>query len=546
MRFYTASKLGSKRSYTPEGFLVCLDVPIARTGEMLYVAGEIPGLIPGKDGLIRVQREASEVFKPRAMASFVGKPTTNDHPPEFVTPANFRRYACGAAANVRQGTGDQSDLLLADLLWSDPVAIKAIEGGKDEISLGYDAEYDQIAPGQAVQHSIVGNHVALVDDGRCGERCSIGDSAAALHATAAAETAASSQDGAGVALKNAAGELLFLQRAEGGDHPGEWCFPGGSIDGGETAEIAARRELMEETGLEAGALHQIGKRVDRNGSFTTFIGDGSGSPTPTLNGEHTTFRWARAVDAPQPLHPGVAATIAECPALSSPPANPALDSAPSCRCGGHTHHRDAIAPAAKPARNRKRKTRDMSTKPVKVRASMLDRLRRSFQSKDEAGFEEAMNAVEEATAEEEAAEEQAALANTIAEAVTAAIAPVVERLDAVETFTADLKKTRDDEAAAAQTEAEKGAAEKAAAEKAAAESGEGTKDNEALAAFLKAKGLSDEDVAEACKMLGDETKDELETGGGLVHEGESDPATSSGDPDAGANRSSLQRRWRPG
>lgn len=177
MRFYTASKLGSKRSYTPEGFLVCLDVPIARTGEMLYVAGEIPGLIPGKDGLIRVQRDPAEVFKPEAMASFVGKPTTNDHPPEFVTPANFRRYACGAAANVRQGIGDQSDLLLADLLWSDPDAIKAIEGGKDEISLGYDAEYEQIAPGLAVQHSIIGNHVALVDDGRCGERCSIGDRA---------------------------------------------------------------------------------------------------------------------------------------------------------------------------------------------------------------------------------------------------------------------------------------------------------------------------------------------------------------------------------
>ena len=42
-RYYTVSKLGPKRSLTPEGYLLCQDVPVARTGEMLYAEGELIG-----------------------------------------------------------------------------------------------------------------------------------------------------------------------------------------------------------------------------------------------------------------------------------------------------------------------------------------------------------------------------------------------------------------------------------------------------------------------------------------------------------------------
>ena len=47
------------------------------------------------------------------------------------------------------------------------------------------------------------------------------------------------------------GEVLLVKRAKGGSI-GVWSAPGGHIDDGETAEAAARRELLEETGLAVG------------------------------------------------------------------------------------------------------------------------------------------------------------------------------------------------------------------------------------------------------------------------------------------------------
>ncbi|HGJ5881032.1 MAG TPA: DUF2213 domain-containing protein, partial [Arsenophonus nasoniae] len=62
------------------------------------------------------------------------------------------------------------------LIIKDTLAIEEINHGNDEVSCGYDAQYEQIAPGIARQYEIVGNHVALVPKGRAGIRCAIGDS----------------------------------------------------------------------------------------------------------------------------------------------------------------------------------------------------------------------------------------------------------------------------------------------------------------------------------------------------------------------------------
>lgn len=180
-RYYTVSKLGPKRSLTPEGYLLCLSVPVARTGEMMYGEGEIADangdMVKGDvDGLIRVSRGPDDLFRPETIASFEGKSVTLGHPDEFVTPENVKQYEIGTMLNVRRGTGVEDDLMLADLLIKDQRAIKAIqEDGIEEVSNGYEADYDQQQPGRAVQRNIVGNHVALVERGRCGPRCAIGD-----------------------------------------------------------------------------------------------------------------------------------------------------------------------------------------------------------------------------------------------------------------------------------------------------------------------------------------------------------------------------------
>jgi len=182
--FHTEKRLGDNQAMTPEGYLLCENVPIARTGLMLYGAGEIhvngEFLDAGDDGIIRVTRHEDDVFHPRALASFEGKSVTDDHPPEGVDPTNFRDYEIGTTHNVRRGEGVYSDCIVADLLIKDAGAIRAVQSGKREVSCGYDADYEQDAPGHAKQFNFIGNHVALVDRGRCGARCSIGDKAMAV------------------------------------------------------------------------------------------------------------------------------------------------------------------------------------------------------------------------------------------------------------------------------------------------------------------------------------------------------------------------------
>ena len=73
----------------------------------------------------------------------------------------------------------------------------------------------------------------------------------------------------------AAGGTAFLltRRAEGlRSHRGQWALPGGRCDDGETAVIAALRELHEELGLQLGPGHVLGLLDDyptRSGYLVT-------------------------------------------------------------------------------------------------------------------------------------------------------------------------------------------------------------------------------------------------------------------------------------
>lgn len=176
MQYFFTTRLGNTRFEMADGSLLCKDVPIARTGAQVYDESELEGLIGDEDGEIVVTRDADEVFRPETLASFEGMAFTLGHPKDMVNPGNWKDYAHGHIQNVRRGTGDQSDLMLGDIHIKTAEAIQQVMNGLEQISMGYDADYEQKGPGQARQHSIIGNHCAGVPNGRAGIRCSIGDS----------------------------------------------------------------------------------------------------------------------------------------------------------------------------------------------------------------------------------------------------------------------------------------------------------------------------------------------------------------------------------
>lgn len=174
--FYVTEQLSEHMYETPEGFLVCVDVPIARIGEYVYKNNEVP-VEGGKDGIVKILRDEDQVFSDATIKSFEGKPVTINHPDDFVTPENWKELSHGNLQNVHRGEGNRSDLLISDIIITTEDAIKLVKSGLRQVSCGYDAQYEQIEPGLGKQKDIVGNHLALVVKGRAGNRCAIMDTA---------------------------------------------------------------------------------------------------------------------------------------------------------------------------------------------------------------------------------------------------------------------------------------------------------------------------------------------------------------------------------
>lgn len=173
---YYGYTLSPNQIETGEGFLICKNVPIARTGDQDYLGEEIG--LTGRDAgkVVKVFRPPEEVFADAALASFEGKPVTNDHPPTLIGPDDVSVYEKGHAQNVRRGTDEWDGYVLADLHIHDRELIDAIQNGKREISCGYDFEPVDNGDGTYTQKNIRGNHIAVVERGRAGHRAAILDS----------------------------------------------------------------------------------------------------------------------------------------------------------------------------------------------------------------------------------------------------------------------------------------------------------------------------------------------------------------------------------
>ncbi|MBJ6122908.1 NUDIX hydrolase [Sphingomonas mollis] len=72
--------------------------------------------------------------------------------------------------------------------------------------------------------------------------------------------ARTSRPAARILLVDAAGRVLLF-RFTPADRPPFWVTPGGAVDPGETYAAAARRELMEEVGLDRDCGPEVARRV---------------------------------------------------------------------------------------------------------------------------------------------------------------------------------------------------------------------------------------------------------------------------------------------
>ena len=189
MQAFFGTRISEHISKTPEGYLVCLGVPICRTGTQVYRGSEI-GL--SSDEMVEVYRPPAEVLHPKTSASAEGKPLTDQHPGTFLNSFNAGAYSKGHVQHVRRGAQlpDGEWPLVADLVVTDRNLIEKIERGVREVSCGYDCKYVQLKDGSYAQQKIRINHVAVVPTGRAGSDIRILDEGKKMSKTRDEERAA--------------------------------------------------------------------------------------------------------------------------------------------------------------------------------------------------------------------------------------------------------------------------------------------------------------------------------------------------------------------
>lgn len=165
MKVLINEKLSEHKYKTPEGYLICVDAVLARTGKQSYRKSEIFNTDDNTE--IEVDRQPNEVFSEATLASFENKPITVEHPNEDVNSGNIKEYAVGFVRDVHKGYDNGQPVILGTLVIQDAETIEEIENGEHtDLSCGYDCDINDEENPQ--QRNIRGNHVALCQCGRAG------------------------------------------------------------------------------------------------------------------------------------------------------------------------------------------------------------------------------------------------------------------------------------------------------------------------------------------------------------------------------------------
>lgn len=139
--------------------------------------------------------------------------------------------------------------------------------------------------------------------------------AEAEHADAFMDTGFWGRKGAGcVVFALSTGRMLLAHRSEWVLEPHTWGMWGGAIDPTENPQMAALRELTEETGFDAGDSARVIESLvfeSPGGDFRyhNFIVVVEHEYEPTLNWESQGSAWVDPNDLPANLHPGLEALV---------------------------------------------------------------------------------------------------------------------------------------------------------------------------------------------------------------------------------------------
>lgn len=167
MKILASVKLSEHKYKTPEGYLVCQDAILARTGKQTYMKSELYPDCADDHSEIEIDRKSEQVFAPNTLASFEDKPITLDHPQENVNPENYNELSVGHVRNIRKAVVDGQEVMIGDLVFTSQEAIDAVENGDmSDLSCGYDCDITE--GDNPEQINIRGNHIALCEEGRAG------------------------------------------------------------------------------------------------------------------------------------------------------------------------------------------------------------------------------------------------------------------------------------------------------------------------------------------------------------------------------------------
>lgn len=168
----------SKRSTDWNGFMEVKDNPISKIGVYPYLGSEIPGA-EDPDRIYYVYRPAEELARQETIDSFKLMPFIDEH--EILGKSGMPAERKGMQGTIGEQVYYDEPYLRGNIKIHSSAAQSLIEAGKVELSPCYGCDWvkgDGTFDGQAYQYTqrnIMGNHLALVEEGRTGPDVAVQD-----------------------------------------------------------------------------------------------------------------------------------------------------------------------------------------------------------------------------------------------------------------------------------------------------------------------------------------------------------------------------------